>query len=373
MKDYFGLLLAIVASLIILYIDVIRRNRKIKSQRDEARIAIDYFFDGLIMTNKSGQILRVNPRAEEMLGIREKELVGKAFVQKPQNPYLANLYEVISIILKRGKREWEELFIEKPKKLVLRVTPVPVFDNKGKPSGFIYVLHDITREKEIDKIKSEFITVVAHKLRTPLSEIKWAIEALKSEPEGLSSTQREILDKCRGANERIISQINSLLTVSEIEKGLFKYKFRFESLEDIVTKVVQNMNQFAKDRGVSLKYQESPGPLQEVRIDKEKISLAIYNLIDNAIRYTLKGGKVTLRIDRKGKHLIFSIRDTGIGISRPGRKRIFTKFFRDEKAMKIYTEGLGLSLFVAKNIIEKHNGVSAILQNSENLSETLLH
>jgi len=259
-------------------------------------------------------------------------------------------------MLEKGKQEWKELSIEKPKELVLRVTPIPVFDKKGKPSGFIYVLHDVTREKEIDKIKSEFITIVAHKLRTPLSEIKWAIDVLTSEKEGLSAAQREILEKCRGTNERIISQINSLLNVSEIEKGLFKYKFKFELFEDIVAEVVQNMNQFARDREISLKYQEPVSPLPEVRIDKEKISLAIHNLIDNAIRYTPKGGEATLRLDRKGEYLVFSIRDTGIGIPQTERERIFTKFFRGKKAMKIHTEGTGLSLFVVKNIVEKHSG-----------------
>lgn len=357
MKNYFELLLLVIIFIfIILYLTTIWREKRVKRQRDEARMVIDYLFDGLIMTNRSGQILKVNPKAEEMFGIKENEVIGKTFFQKPKSPYFTNFYRVISVMLEKGKQEWKELSIEKPKELVLRVTPIPVFDKKGKPSGFIYVLHDVTREKEIDKIKSEFITIVAHKLRTPLSEIKWAIDVLTSEKEGLSAAQREILEKCRGTNERIISQINSLLNVSEIEKGLFKYKFKFELFEDIVAEVVQNMNQFARDREISLKYQEPVSPLPEVRIDKEKISLAIHNLIDNAIRYTPKGGKVTLRLDRKGEYLIFSIRDTGIGISQTERERIFTKFFRGKKAMKIYTEGTGLSLFVVKNIIEKHSG-----------------
>lgn len=357
MRDYFELLLiAIIFTLTVFAIALIQRKKKIEFQKDEARMAIDYLFDGLIMTNRSGQIVKVNPKAEEMFGIKENEVIGKTFFQKPESPYFTNFYRVISVMLEKGKQEWKELSIKKPKELVLRVTPIPVFDKKGKPSGFIYMLHDVTREKEIDKIKSEFITIVAHKLRTPLSEIKWAIDVLTSEKEGLSAAQREILEKCRGTNERIISQINSLLNVSEIEKGLFKYKFKFELFEDIVAEVVQNMNQFARDREISLKYQEPVSPLPEVRIDKEKISLAIHNLIDNAIRYTPKGGKVTLGLDRKGEYLVFSIRDTGIGIPQTERERIFTKFFRGKKAMKIHTEGTGLSLFVVKNIIEKHSG-----------------
>jgi len=357
MKNYFELLLLVfIFIFIVLYLTTVWRERRIRRQRDELRMAINYLFDGLIITNRSGQILKMNPKAEKMLGIKEEDVIGKKLTKEPSNPYYANLYRVISGIARKGKQEWEELSIKKPEKLILRMTPIPLFDKKGKPAGSLYVLHDITREKEIDAIKSEFITVAAHKLRTPLSEIKWAVEALVSEAEGFSSLQKEILEKCHGTNERMISQLDSLLYVSEIEKGLFKYKFRFELLEDVVAEVVQSMNQFAKDRGISLKYQEPASPLPEIRIDKEKIKLAIHNLIDNAIRYTPKDGKILLGLDKKGEYLIFSIRDTGIGIPRAERERVFTKFFRGRKAMKMYTEGTGLNLFVVKNIIEKHNG-----------------
>ncbi len=357
MKNYFELLsLVFIFIFIVLYLTAVWRERRVRRQRDELRMAINYLFDGLIITNRSGQILKMNPKAEKMLGIKEEDVISKKLTREPSNPYYANLYRVISGIARKGKQEWEELSIKKPEKLILRTTPIPLFDKKGKPAGSLYVLHDITREKEIDAIKSEFITVAAHKLRTPLSEIKWAVEALVSEAEGFSSLQKEILEKCHGTNERMISQLDSLLYVSEIEKGLFKYKFRFELLEDVVAEVVQSMNQFAKDRGISLKYQEPASPLPEIRIDKEKIKLAIHNLIDNAIRYTPKDGKILLGLDKKGEYLIFSIRDTGIGIPRAERERVFTKFFRGRKAMKTYTEGTGLNLFVVKNIIEKHNG-----------------
>ena len=349
-------LLAIVVIFVLLLLVFFGKNRKIKTQKDKLKMAMDYLFDGLIMVDRFGYVSKVSPAAEKMLGIKEKKVVGKKLTKKPSNPYHANLYEVISVMLKKGKREWEEILIEKPQELVLKVTPVPVFDKRGKPSGYLYVLHDMTREKEIDKIKSEFLTVVAHKLRTPLSEIKWEIEALIDEPEKLSSAQKEILMKCRTTNNRITAQLNGLLNVSEIEKGLFKYKFKFESLENVVGKIVQEMSEFAKDQGVSLKYQEPSASLPKVKIDEEKVDLVVHNLVDNAIRYTPKGGKVEVKIVKKEKFLVFSVSDTGIGIPQTEKKRVFTKFFREKRALKIYTEGMGLNLFVVKNIIERHNG-----------------
>jgi len=343
----------VIICLLLIEILTIRNRKKTEVQKT----AINYLFDGLIIIDKSRVAREVNPKAEEMLGIQKGKVIGKVFPEKLKSSYFQNLIKVISVMIEEGKQGWKDIVIEQPRKLILRVTPIPIFNKKGKWTGYIFILHDVTREKEIDKIKSEFITVAAHKLRTPLSEVKWGMELLiTDEKEQLSSNQRVILEDCYQANDRIIFEVNSLLEVSEIEKGLFKYKFRFESLEDIVAEVVQNMSKFAEKQGVSLKYQEPVESLPQVRIDKDRISTLIHSLLDNALKYTPKGGAVLIEIKKGSNFLIFSIRDTGMGISISEQKWIFTKFFRSDRAIKIYTEGLGLNLFVAKNIIKKHKG-----------------
>ncbi|MCX6759383.1 MAG: ATP-binding protein [Candidatus Nealsonbacteria bacterium] len=342
----------VIICIFLIEILTIRSKKKIELQKT----AIDYLFDGLIIIDRSRVVRELNPKAEEMLGVQKKKIVGKIFSEKLKTPYFESLIRIISVMAEKGKREWKDIIIEKPRRLVLRVTPIPIFNKKRKWTGYIFILHDVTREKEIDKVKSEFITIAAHKLRTPLSEVKWGIGSLMTEKEKLSSDQRELLENCYQANDRIIFEVDSLLNVSDLEKGLFKYKFIFESLEDIVAEVVQNMSEFAKKQGVSLKYQEPPETLPEVKVDKDKISIVVYNLLDNALRYTPKGGKVLIGIREKDKFLVVSIKDTGIGISPLEQKLVFTKFFRSERAMKIHTEGLGLNLFVVKNIVEKHEG-----------------
>ena len=330
------------------------QNRK---KTDIQKTAINYLFDGLIIIDKSRVAREVNPKAEELLGIQKRKVVGKVFPEKLEASYFQNLIKVISVMTEQGKEGWKDIVIEKPRKLIIRVTPIPIFSKKGKWTGYIFILHDVTREKEIDKIKSNFITVASHKLRTPLSEVKWGMELLvMDEKKELSSDQKVILEDCYQANDRIIFEVNSLLNVSEIEQGLFKYKFKVESLEDITVEVIQNMSKFAKKQGVSLKYKEPVRSLPQIRIDKDKISMIIHSLLDNAIKYTSKGGKILIEIKKSNNFLIFSIRDTGIGISISEQEWIFTKFFRGDRAIKIYTEGLGLNLFVAKNIIEKHKG-----------------
>lgn len=357
MRDYINLLLIVtVVVLILLYIYSLGERRKVRTQKNKLKTAIDYFIDGLIITDRSAKILNLNPKAEELLGIKKENVIGKTAVQS-QDPYLDNLYKVISVFLEKGKREWKELSIAAlPEKLIVRVIPVSVFDKKGKSSGIIFILRDVSREKEIDRIKSNFLTIMGHKLRTPLSEIKWAIEGIAGDKRKLSANQEEFLERCRKSTKGLVSQVDNLLYVSEIEKGLFKYKLRFEPLEDLIAQSIQDSSQFAKDKKVSLKYQEPSSPLPEISIDKEKISVVLHNLIDNAIRYSSKGSEVTIKLSKEGECLVFSIKDTGIGISKSEQRRVFTKFLRGKKAMKIYTEGTGLSLFVVKNIIEKHNG-----------------
>ena len=360
-------LVLVIICLLLIETLIIRSKKKAELQKT----AINYLFDGLIIIDRSRVVRELNPKAEEMLGAQKKKIVGKIFSEKLKVSYFQNLIKVISVMAEEGKRGWKDIIIEKPRRLVLRVTPIPIFNEKKKWTGHIFILHDVTREKEIDKIKSEFITIVAHKLRTPLSEVKWGMQALMTEKEELSSNQRELLENCYQANDRMIFEVNSLLNVSELEKGLFKYKFRFESLENIVVEVVQNMSQFAKKQGVSLKYQEPAETLPMVKVDKDKISIVVHNLLDNALRYTPKGGKILVRIGEKDKFLVVSVKDTGIGISPLEQKLVCTKFFRSEKAMKIHTEGLGLSLFVAKNIVEKHKG--KIWFESEENQGTTLH
>ena len=223
--------------------------------------------------------------------------------------------------------------------------------------GNLVILHDITREKIVERMKTEFVSLTAHQLRTPLSAIKWTLRILLDGDLGaLSVEQRDFLEKTYQSNERMISLINDLLNVTRIEEGRYLYKMTLVNLEEIIQFVVNSYKEEIKRRKIKFEFIKPKEKLPQVLIDVEKMRLAVQNLIDNAVRYTHAGGEITISLNRGRREIEFSIKNTGIGIPKDQKDRIFTKFFRAANVMRMETEGSGLGLFIAKNIIESHSG-----------------
>ncbi|MFZ6035666.1 MAG: sensor histidine kinase [Patescibacteria group bacterium] len=213
------------------------------------------------------------------------------------------------------------------------------------------------RLKEIDQMKTEFISVASHQMRTPLSGVKWVLRMILDGDLGeLNQQQHEMLLKGYETNERMILLINDLLNVSRIEEGRFQYRFVHASLEEVVLRIRADLEPVIQKRGVKMKYDRPEPPLPKVNIDPDKIRLAVQNLTDNAIKYTPPGGTVTLRTYEEHGQLIFSVQDTGVGIPVDQQGRIFSKFFRADNVIRMQTDGSGLGLFIAKNIVENHRG-----------------
>ena len=213
------------------------------------------------------------------------------------------------------------------------------------------------RLKEIDQMKTEFISVASHQMRTPLSGVKWVLRMILDGDLGdLNSQQREMLNKGYQTNERMIALINDLLNVSRIEEGRFQYRFVRASLEDVVDRAVRDLRVTTAKKKVKLEYNEPDQGLPKVSMDVDKISLAIQNLVDNASKYTPQGGKIIISLKHEDQKLIFSISDTGVGIPAEQHGRIFSKFFRADNVIRMQTDGSGLGLFISKAIIENHKG-----------------
>lgn len=213
------------------------------------------------------------------------------------------------------------------------------------------------RLKEVDQMKTEFISVASHQMRTPLSATKWVLKMILDGDLGsLNEQQHDMLLKGYETNERMILLINDLLNVSRIEEGRFQYRFVRMPLEEVIDSVKQEVyNSFAK-KDIELVYKKPTQPLPKVSIDPQKIRLVIQNLLDNAVKYTPSGGKVTLSLWSEEGKVICSIADNGVGIPASQQSHIFSKFFRADNVIRMQTDGSGLGLFIVKNILEKHKG-----------------
>ncbi len=222
----------------------------------------------------------------------------------------------------------------------------------------------------LDENKTEFINVAAHQLRTPLAGIKWAfVELSGKEFGGLNSDQQKIAESGVKAAVRIITLINELLNVARIEEGRFGINLKRQPIIGLLRSVAERTKQVADAKGVLFAVDISPD-IPPIKIDEEKIDMALQNTLDNAVKYTPPGGKVTMSASlRKGEEeagmVEIKISDTGIGIPKEQLERVFTKFFRADNALRMQTYGTGLGLYVVKNIVEKHNGTVGVESNGE--------
>ncbi|HJZ10945.1 MAG TPA: HAMP domain-containing sensor histidine kinase, partial [Acidobacteriota bacterium] len=213
------------------------------------------------------------------------------------------------------------------------------------------------RLRELDQIKSDFLSVAAHQLRTPLSAVHWVNSILLEQHIGaLSDEQKSYIMKAEESNNRMIHLIDDMLTITRIESGKIEYHFYTLSLDSILSTMVTDFLPKAKEKGVMLSYNVEPNIVTDVFVDSEKIRYVFENLLENAIRYTPSGGTITMTLTKKEEMFSVVVKDSGIGISEKERKDIFTKFFRAANAVKTVTDGSGLGLFVAKSITLRHGG-----------------
>ncbi|MDO8524665.1 MAG: ATP-binding protein [bacterium] len=220
----------------------------------------------------------------------------------------------------------------------------------------------------ISKMKSEFISIAAHQLRTPLSAIKWMIEMLKDGDVGpLTEEQKSFLQKGNDTNNRMINLVNDLLKAEKIDAGIFGYNFEFSNLVDVIEKSINENIQLAQQRKVGVEFTKGIKNLPLLKIDKDKLKIAIDNIIGNAIRYNKEGKKVEISIQpNTNKYIEVIIKDHGIGIPKNQVDKIFSKFFRGVNATKVHTDGSGLGLYITKNIIINHGG-TVWIESKENI------
>lgn len=213
------------------------------------------------------------------------------------------------------------------------------------------------RLRELDSIKSEFVSVAAHQLRTPLTGIKWTLNALLAEEVGtLDENQKKFVADGLVSTYRLIELINDLLDTARLEEGKFGFSFKIQALTPILKQTVKNYKLMAKEKGIQFTLQLPKVDLPFLRLDTEKIGIVLDNLIDNAIKYTIPGGKVTMRVSIDKKYVVVEVGDTGIGIPKAQFHRMFTKFFRAVNAQLAETSGTGLGLYVSYNIVKRHKG-----------------
>ncbi|MDP2864538.1 MAG: HAMP domain-containing sensor histidine kinase [bacterium] len=218
------------------------------------------------------------------------------------------------------------------------------------------ITQSFERLAEANRMKSEFVSIVSHQLRSPLSNLKWVIELLMSgRISSVSEKQTEYFRILKENSERMKELVSDLLTVSRIEQGKLFFKKERISLQGLIEKVIKEVEIFSKASNVEISF-DSEENLPKIIVDPDQIKLVIGNLLDNAIRYIKERGKAEIDLKKNNDNLYVEVKDNGVGIPKDDQKYIFQKFFRSGNIKRHRTDGSGLGLYIAKSIIEKSGG-----------------
>jgi len=218
------------------------------------------------------------------------------------------------------------------------------------------------RLQNLEEAKSKFVSVTTHQLRTPLAAIKWTFNLLLGEQLGkINEEQKSFLQKGFQSTEKMISIVNELLRVDLIEADQTDYHFALFDLDELIEKTVQEFSNQSKSRNIKINYLKPTRKLSQIEGDQDKIRMVLENLIDNAVKYSPNGGEVEVELkdtltNSASNGIEIVIKDKGIGIPPEESKRLFQKFFRASNAIKQEPDGSGIGLFIARDIILKHNG-----------------
>jgi len=335
--------------------DTDESRKEAVNERNKTMAIIENLTDGILLLNKKNEIEIISPPVVDFFRKEKEEVVGKDISELLSGDEFKKLEEAL---MDEEKKKMKPAFKQEASigtRLDLEVTTV-FLKNETEEKGVLIIFHDITRDKLVERMKTEFVSIAAHQLRTPLSAIKWTLRMVLDGDTGeLNAEQKDLLEKTYVSNERMIALINDLLNVSRIEEGRFLYKQEPGQLEDVVKTVVDSSQELLKMKKVSL-IVDMGEKLPKVNIDKEKMELAVQNLLENAAKYTPEGGSIHISLERGAAEVVFKIQDTGVGIPESEHERIFTKFFRGNNVIKMETEGSGLGLYTTRNIIDAHRG-----------------
>lgn len=319
--------------------------------------------DGVIATDEFGRVTRVNPSALLILGYSNvAEIIGNWY------PNVFSIYNLegapiplidrpISKAFLTGKSVSENvLYLNKAGDMKpLNINVSPIIHNQI-PIGAINVFRDITHDYNVDRMKSEFISLASHQLRTPLSTVKIYSHMLLDGYMGpVNTEQQKTLRTIVRAANRMNRLISTLLNIASMESGVINVTSNRVNLSRLLDDTVEDLSLTASTKKIELVLAVPKTPIV-LRSDPLIIKEVVSNLVSNAIKYTQSGGRVEVQVKNRRSNIQIEVRDTGMGIPDSAKNQMFTKFFRGQNALKKETSGTGLGLYLVKGLVDALGG-----------------
>jgi two-component system phosphate regulon sensor histidine kinase PhoR len=340
--------------------------KEIETQNQKLAAIFNSMIEGVIVVDKAGHIISVNPTIEKIFGILKKDVEGKVFLEAIRNNDIA---EVISTTLKRGEYVSNEITLIYPVRRVFEVNATPIFDastplginpersrniDNKVISGCLVVIHDITEIRRLETVRSDFVANVSHELKTPLTSIKGFVETLLEGALDDKENNRNFLKIIQEHTERLNSLVDDLLSLSHLESKEITFKKKSFNIKQQLEEVISGFRSQLKKSNIEIK-NELPADIA-VTADKNRVQQVFTNLIDNAIKFNKENGSIKVYAQEINGKIKISIEDSGIGIPTKDISRIFERFYRVDKARSRELGGTGLGLSIVKHIVELHGG-----------------
>lgn len=331
--------------------------------------------DGLVMLEPSGQVAFFNPAAARLLNLAPQDIPAAPF-EVSQLPAAAAQRLQESLEQVQAHEGVQEYDWQEPQRLVLQLRDVNLRAANGKSYGRLLHLHDITRERVIDEMKTDFISLVSHELRTPLTSILgFSSYMLTGRLGAVQDTQRTALESIHRQAKRLSAIISDFLDVSRIESGKIEMKKEPVQLKNIASRVVDDLRPQASEKQIQVNTRVEAGALPLVALgDEQRIIQVFTNLVGNALKFTEPEGSIDVSLARSNGEVVCKVRDTGCGIPPDELDRVFDRFYQVEKVVTRKSGGTGLGLAIVKNIVEAHGGriwISSNLGEGTEVSFTL--
>ncbi len=336
---------------------------RLEEERAQAEALFSSLGDGAIATDQFGKITRINSVALELLGYSASELIGEWFPRRiialTEKGAPINLIDrPITQAFLTGKPVNEKTFYQTKDghRLPVSISVSPIL-LANKPLGAIEVFRDITLEEEIDRMKSEFISLASHQLRTPLSAIKTYSHMLADGYMGdVTAPQKKSLRTIISATNRMNELISTLLNITRIESGTIAITPKILQLDKAAEEVIKDLSLAASEKSIRLTLKKIGQTSTRVKTDNLIVKEVISNLISNAIKYTSDEGTVRVEVRGRARDVIVGVHDNGWGIPASAHDQVFSKFFRATNIVKRETTGTGLGLYLVKGLLDRLGG-----------------
>lgn len=330
---------------------------RIKQNENHLQSVLSNMINGIVMMDATGEILLMNTRAEEIIGIPTRKLVGKQYGDIKQQ---YELLQLISEVFATKQFIHDEITFYYPEERLLELNLVPIYQsNSTEFGGVLLVLQDVSAIRRLEQMRSEFVANVSHELKTPIASVKGFAETLLAGAVKDEETTRSFLQIIYDESERLNRLIGDILELSKIESRRSPLMLSPVELSHFMDHTIKLLEGNAKRKNITV-LQSVPQELY-LEVDEDRLRQIVMNVLSNAISYTPEGGSISVDIKELSEEQIrISITDTGIGIPEKDIPRIFERFYRVDKARSRGSGGTGLGLSIVKHLVELHRGAITV-------------